>query len=122
MAARAFSVRRARQSSDGPADDEAARRLPPSRNGAELTSSDMMFLRGGAVRRRARMLARLQSMDLAHHGTIDKQKLVGVPCTARTLRANWRRCPRASAASCCCQVVSQTQAARTLCMSESADT
>ncbi len=35
---------------------------------------------GGAARRRARVLERLESMDPENQGNIDKQKLVGAPC------------------------------------------
>jgi hypothetical protein len=71
MAARAY----AGHNGNGPAADEATQRLLPSGDGIELTSSDVNPYRGSAVRRRARVLQRLESMDLENHGLIDKQKL-----------------------------------------------
>ena len=59
--------------------DEAAQRLLPSvGGGVELTSVTMdPFGQGGAVRRRARVLQRLQAADPERQGNIDEQQLVG---------------------------------------------
>ena len=78
MAAQSYAAGRAGQGSNGPADGAATQRLLPSGGAVELTSSDVNPYRGGAVRRRARVLQQLESMDLENHGLIDKQKLVGV--------------------------------------------
>ena len=60
--------------------DEAAQRLLPSDGGGgvEMTSVTIdAFRGGGAARRRARVLERLESLDPETHGGIDKQQLVG---------------------------------------------
>ena len=97
MAARAFAARHGGEDSNGPPADEAAQRLLPSGGGGggggggdgiELTPSDGNPSRGGAVRRRARLLEQLESMDLEQHVVISKQKLVGVAAAKAILRAH----------------------------------
>ena len=79
MEARACTLGEAGQGQHGPDVDAAAQRLLPSGGAVvELASSNGGPSRGGAVRRRARVLERLESMDLEKHGIVDKQKLVGV--------------------------------------------
>ena len=81
MAALADAVGRAGRSSSGAAaDDEAAQRLLPSGGGIEMMSFGVDPFGGGAARRRARVMERLESMDPENQGNIDKQKLVGVSC------------------------------------------
>jgi hypothetical protein len=80
---------RVSQGNTGPADDAAAQRpLPCGGAGVEMTSSSHGSPTcGGAVRRRARVLERLESMNLEQHGIIDKQELVGVADASQHAKA-----------------------------------
>ena len=62
----------------GSADEAAQQLLPSIGGGVEMTSMTLdPFGRSGAVRRRARVLERLDSLDPHGHGQIDRQQLVG---------------------------------------------